>query len=52
MHTKEGLVEVMPHESGLHYLDLKDQHESGVTLVTMIRDNCEGYTKHEVEGTC
>ena len=50
VHTKEGLVEFMLHESGLHYLDLKDQHESGVTLVTTIRDNFEGYTKHEVEG--
>ena len=40
----------MPHENGLHYLDLKDKHESGVELVTTIRDNFDGYTKHEVEG--
>ena len=40
----------MPHEYGLHYLDLKDKHESGVALVTTIRDNFKGYIKHEVEG--
>ena len=50
MQTKDGLVEFVPHESGLHYLNLKDQHKSGVTLVTMIRNNFEWYTKHEVEG--
>ena len=50
MHTKDGLIEFVPHENGLHYLDLKDQHKSGVALVTTIRDNFKGYTKHEVEG--
>ena len=50
VHTKDGLVELMPDESELHLLNLKDQHESGVTLVTTIRDNFKGYTKHEVEG--
>ena len=51
VHIKDDLVEFVPHESGLHYLNLKDQHESGVTLVTTIKDNFEGYTKHEVERT-
>ena len=50
VHTKDGVVEFIPHESGLHYLDLKDQQESGVALVTTIKNNIEGYTKHEVEG--
>ena len=40
----------MPHESGLHYLDLKEKQEAGVVLVTTIRDNFEGYTKKQVEG--
>ena len=49
MYTKDGVIEYIPHESGLHYLDHKDQHESGVVLVSMIRNNFEGYSKHEVE---
>ena len=48
--TKKGVVKFIPHESRLHYLDLEDQHESRVALVTTIRENFEGYTKYEVEG--
>ena len=48
--TKEGEVEFVPHETRLHYLDLEAQHESGLALVTTIRNNFEGYTKQEVEG--
>ena len=36
------VVEYMPHESRLHYLDLKEKEEAGVALVTMIRNNFEG----------
>ena len=50
MFTKKGVVKFIPHESRLHYLDLEDQHESRVALVTTIRENFEGYTKYEVEG--
>ena len=50
VHTKQGIVEFIPHESELHYLDLKDNEEAGVALVTTIRENFEGYTKKQVEG--
>ena len=51
VHTSQGVMEFMPHESGLHYLDLKEKEEAGVALVTMIGDNFEGYMKKQVEGT-
>ena len=41
----------MPHDSGLHCLDFKEQEEAGVALVTMIQDNFEGFTKKQVECT-
>ena len=50
MHTNQGVVEFMPHESGLHYLDIKENEEAGIALVTMSRVNSEGYTKRQVEG--
>ena len=40
----------MPHQSGLHYLDLKEKQEAKIALVTMMRDNFEGYMKKQVEG--
>ena len=45
LYTTKGAIEFIPHESGLHYLDLKDQHESAVALVMTIRNNFKGYTK-------
>ena len=50
MHTSQGIIEFIPHESGRHYLDLKDKEEEGTILVTTIRENFEGYTKKQVEG--
>ena len=47
----QGVVEFIPHESGLHYLDMKEKEETGIAHVTMIRENFEGYTKKQVEGT-
>ena len=41
----------MPCESRLHYLDLKENEETGIALVTTVRENFEGYTKKEVKGT-
>ena len=48
--TKEGVAEFIPHDTGLHCLDLKAQHESGVALIMTIRNNVEHYTKQEMEG--
>ena len=31
-------------------MDLKEKQEGGITLVTTIRDNVEGYTKKQVKG--
>ena len=42
--------EFIPHESGLHYLDLKGNEEDGIALVTTIKENFEGFTKKQVEG--
>ena len=50
VHTSQRIVEFFPHESGLHYLDLKDHKEAGIALVTTIRENFEEYTKKQVEG--
>ena len=50
MHTSQGIIEFIPHESDLHYLNLKDKEEEGTTLVTTIRENFEGYMKKQMEG--
>ena len=50
VHTTQGVVEFMPHESRLHYLDLKEKEEATVALVTMIQDNFKEYTTKHVEG--
>ena len=50
VHTNQEVVEFIAHESGLHYLDLKNNEDAGVTLVTMIRENFEGYTKKQFDG--
>ena len=33
MHTSQGIIKFIPHESSLHYLDLKDKEEEGTILV-------------------
>ena len=48
--TDQGVVEFMPHKSGLHYLDLKKNEEAGIAFVTTVRDNFEGYSKKQVKG--
>ena len=40
----------MPHESGLHNLDLKKNEEAGLALFTRVGENFEGYTKKQVKG--
>ena len=45
MHTNQDVVELVPHESGQHYLDLKKNEKAGIALVTMVTENFEGYTK-------
>ena len=50
VHTTHRVVEFMPQESRLHYLDLKGNKEAGIALVTTIRENFEGYIKKQVEG--
>ena len=47
--NNEGIVEYIPHTSGLHYLDLKDD-DADIALFTMIRENVEGYTKSKLKG--
>ena len=51
VHTDQGIVEFIPHESGLHYLDLKGNEEAGVALVTTTRENFKGFMKKQVEGS-
>ena len=36
VYTTQRLVEFMPHENGLHYLDLKEKGVAGVAFVTTI----------------
>ena len=50
VHTSQGVVEFIPHKSGLHYLDLKNNEEDGTALVTTIKENFERFTKKQVEG--
>ena len=50
VHTNQGIVKFIPHKIGLHNLDLKDNEEAGVALVTTIRENFEGFIKQQVEG--
>ena len=45
MYTSQGVVELIPHQSGLHYLDLKNNEEDEIALVTTIRENVEGLMK-------
>ena len=50
VHTNQGVVEFMPHENGLHYLDLKKNEKAGIVLIAMVRENFKGYTKKQVKG--
>ena len=44
IHTDKRIVAFVLHESGLHYLDLKDYKNVTIALVTTIRENFEGCT--------
>ena len=48
VNTKHGVVEFQPHESGLPYLNFREQAEAGMALITTICDNFEGYTKKQI----
>ena len=48
--TDKDKVEFVPHESELHYLDLKSHKDVIMALVTAIREKFEGYTKRQVIG--
>ena len=49
VHTTQEVVKFIPHERGLHYLDLKDSKEGDIALVTRIRENFEGFMKKQVK---
>ena len=34
VHTKSGIIEFIPHKSGLYYLDQKDNEDVGIALFT------------------
>ena len=50
VHTKIGIVECIPYDSGLHYLGVKGNEDVSVAIVMMLRENFEGYTMKQVEG--
>ena len=49
VHTTTGLVRVINHESGSHYLDLINHTENGVVLVTIVVDDLEGFANKPVK---
>ena len=50
MHTSQGVIKFIPHDSSFHYIDLKDKEDEDMALVTTIRENFGGYMKKQVEG--
>ena len=48
VHKPRVIVELIPHESGLHYLDLNNHTENGMMLVTTVRKNFKGFAKIQV----
>ena len=50
VHTTGGVVEFKPSPRGLHYLDRADEDSKiEYMLVNTVRENFEGFTKHEIE---
>lgn len=50
VHTDEGIVEFKPSARGLHYHDVSDASSNiEVMLVNTVRENFEGYSRHEVK---
>ncbi len=49
VHTKHGPVKFHPSEKGLHYHNTADEESNfNCMLVNTVRDNFEGYTKHDI----
>jgi len=50
VHTNEGIVEFKPSARGLHYHDVSNASSNiELMLVNTVRENFEGYSRHEVE---
>ena len=50
MHTNKGFVEFKPSAQGLHYHDVSNASSNiELMLVNTVRENFEGYTRHEVK---
>jgi len=50
VHTPGGVVEFKSSPRGLPYLDLTDENsKADYMLVNTVRENFEGFTKHEIE---
>ena len=49
VHTLGRIVNFQPHKKWLHYMDLKEEENSGITLVTAVRENYQGFSKDEIE---
>jgi len=50
VHTNEGIMEFKPSAQGLHYHDVSDASSNiELMLVNTVRENFEGYSRHEVE---
>jgi hypothetical protein len=52
VHTKGGIVEFKPSARGLHYHDVSNANRNiELMLVNTVRENFEGYSRHEIEGS-
>jgi hypothetical protein len=50
VHTNQGIVEFKPSARGLHYHDVSNASSNiELMLVNTVRENFEGYSRHEVE---
>jgi hypothetical protein len=50
VHTDGGIVEFKPSSRGLHYHGVSDPSRNvGLMLINTVRENFEGYTRHDVE---
>ena len=49
MHISKGRIEFIPHQKGLHYLDMEQCDTLSLVMVMTGQKNYEGYTKHEVK---
>ena len=49
VNTTGGIVKFKPYKNGLNYLVMSPDKSSTKTLVVLVRDNLEGFTKNEIE---